>query len=318
MLGNHDFADSRDPFSQRDRHGGDRGARERNAAGGRERRGRAARLPRPARRRRPPDVRRAAGPSTRARRLDGEPADPALPLPADRPADPGRLPPGSRRAHPRRADHGAAPAQEARLAHLRARDVDGVYRSARRCCTSRPGSARRSSRFASSRGRRSPSWLYDRSRWRASSVISTDVLARYAGDAAREVEGVSGLARDAPGHHESPTLATDVVVLPRARVGTQRTGSERRGPGARVASTWSAWPRRASARSTWSSSASGRRRRSNDVAARRAHRSNARDRSSVARPASGGRAAATGSPRSASGSSGRRTSGGPGDDLPRR
>lgn len=28
-------------------------------------------------------------------------------------------------------------------------------------------------------------------------VIANDVLARYAGDAAREVEGVSGLARDA-------------------------------------------------------------------------------------------------------------------------
>ena len=29
-------------------------------------------------------------------------------------------------------------------------------------------------------------------------VISNDVLSRYAGDAALEVEGVSGLARDAP------------------------------------------------------------------------------------------------------------------------
>ena len=41
-------------------------------------------------------------------------------------------------------------------------------------------------------------------------MISTDVLARYAGDAAREVEGVSGLARDTD--ITSTDAATDVVV----------------------------------------------------------------------------------------------------------
>ena len=41
-------------------------------------------------------------------------------------------------------------------------------------------------------------------------MISTDVLARYAGDAAREVQGVSGLARDP--EITSSDVATDVVV----------------------------------------------------------------------------------------------------------
>jgi uncharacterized alkaline shock family protein YloU len=42
-------------------------------------------------------------------------------------------------------------------------------------------------------------------------VISTDVLARYAGDAALEVEGVSGLTRDAA-HVVGTAERADVVV----------------------------------------------------------------------------------------------------------
>jgi len=42
-------------------------------------------------------------------------------------------------------------------------------------------------------------------------VISTDVLARYAGDAALEVEGVSGLTRDAA-HVLGTAERADVVV----------------------------------------------------------------------------------------------------------
>ena len=42
-------------------------------------------------------------------------------------------------------------------------------------------------------------------------VISTDVLARYAGDAALEVEGVAGLTRDAAHVVGTPERA-DVVV----------------------------------------------------------------------------------------------------------
>jgi uncharacterized alkaline shock family protein YloU len=42
-------------------------------------------------------------------------------------------------------------------------------------------------------------------------VISTDVLARYAGDAAREVEGVSGLSRGAA-HVVGTAERADVVV----------------------------------------------------------------------------------------------------------
>jgi uncharacterized alkaline shock family protein YloU len=42
-------------------------------------------------------------------------------------------------------------------------------------------------------------------------VISSEVLARYAGDAAQEVEGVSGLARGAPEVTRSQDAA-DVVV----------------------------------------------------------------------------------------------------------
>lgn len=42
-------------------------------------------------------------------------------------------------------------------------------------------------------------------------VISTDVLARYAGDAAQEVAGVSGLAREAA-HVVGTAERTDVVV----------------------------------------------------------------------------------------------------------
>ncbi len=42
-------------------------------------------------------------------------------------------------------------------------------------------------------------------------VISADVLARYAGDAAQEVEGVSGLARDAA-EVTSTGERADVVV----------------------------------------------------------------------------------------------------------
>ena len=42
-------------------------------------------------------------------------------------------------------------------------------------------------------------------------VISTDVLARYAGDAAQEVEGVSGLTREAA-HVVGTAEKADVVV----------------------------------------------------------------------------------------------------------
>jgi len=42
-------------------------------------------------------------------------------------------------------------------------------------------------------------------------VISTDVLARYAGDAAQEVEGVSGLTREAA-HVVGTAERADVVV----------------------------------------------------------------------------------------------------------
>jgi uncharacterized alkaline shock family protein YloU len=42
-------------------------------------------------------------------------------------------------------------------------------------------------------------------------VISTDVLARYAGDAAQEVEGVSGLTREAA-HVAGTAERADVVV----------------------------------------------------------------------------------------------------------
>jgi uncharacterized alkaline shock family protein YloU len=42
-------------------------------------------------------------------------------------------------------------------------------------------------------------------------VISTDVLARYAGDAAQEVDGVSGLTREAA-HVAGTTERADVVV----------------------------------------------------------------------------------------------------------
>jgi uncharacterized alkaline shock family protein YloU len=42
-------------------------------------------------------------------------------------------------------------------------------------------------------------------------VISTDVLARYAGDAAQEVDGVSGLTREAAHVSGTPERA-DVVV----------------------------------------------------------------------------------------------------------
>jgi uncharacterized alkaline shock family protein YloU len=44
-------------------------------------------------------------------------------------------------------------------------------------------------------------------------VISADVLARYAGDAAREVAGVSGLTRDAAEFSSSEEKAAVVVHL---------------------------------------------------------------------------------------------------------
>jgi uncharacterized alkaline shock family protein YloU len=43
-------------------------------------------------------------------------------------------------------------------------------------------------------------------------VISTDVLARYAGDAAQQVEGVSGLTREAA-HVVGTAERADVVVV---------------------------------------------------------------------------------------------------------
>ena len=46
-------------------------------------------------------------------------------------------------------------------------------------------------------------------------MISTDVLARYAGDAAREVQGVSGLARDP--EITSSDAATDVSCTSSSR-----------------------------------------------------------------------------------------------------
>ncbi len=113
VLGNHDFADSRDPFSQPIDMEEIEALESATLLGDEsvevELRGCRVQLV-------------GVDPRTYAARQahpdelvdpDGEPADPALPLPADRPAHPGRLPPGPRRAHARRADHGAAPAQEA-------------------------------------------------------------------------------------------------------------------------------------------------------------------------------------------------------------
>ena len=116
VLGNHDFADSRDPFSKPvgevDLGHGDAALRRGGDA-------RAARPPRPARRRRPALVHAAA------RRGRGELADPTadlrillchFPRVVDR-LPTGRVRPRPRRPHARRADLRPVPGGKLRLAH---------------------------------------------------------------------------------------------------------------------------------------------------------------------------------------------------------
>ena len=102
VLGNHDYADSRDPFSKPV---GEVDLGQGDAALGRGGDARAARTPRPARRRRPALVHADGGAAVGARRPRGRPPDPALPLPARRrPPARGRVRPRRLRPHARRAD----------------------------------------------------------------------------------------------------------------------------------------------------------------------------------------------------------------------
>ena len=144
VLGNHDLAVTRDPFSRRS---SSTGSRDRCSATRRD--GRAPRRsgssssasrPRPTRRR------------CRPRRSGRRAADPAHALSA-------RLrPPGYELVLAGHMHAGQIvlpyPGGKLRLAHRRARQTEGVYRAGGRRCTSRRGSARRSYRSGSSRGRR--------------------------------------------------------------------------------------------------------------------------------------------------------------------
>ena len=109
-------------------------------------------------------------------------------------------------------------------------------------------------------------------------VISPDVLASYAGDAALEVDGRAraSTARTPP-RSRAPRTTADVVVHRRARVGGERGCGRRVRCRSASPSTSGAWRISTSRPSTSSSSASARRPRSNDVAPRRPHRRDARD-----------------------------------------
>ncbi len=241
------------------------------------------------------------------------PAHPPLPLPRDRPD----ACPASSISSSRVIYHagqivvpypgGPAPARAPTCARcrgpLRVRRDDSF--------TSRPASARPSSRSGSSRVRRSRSWLYDRrdggSRHleRGSRPVRGRRGARGGGCLGPRARRGRDLRRRRDDRHRRPR---------RARVGRGRGGRRAAGAGARRRVHRAHGERRTSRPSTSSSSASARRPRSNDVAARRPHRRDrSRPRRRSARRASGGRAAATASPRSGSGSSARRTSGGRGE-----
>ena len=154
VLGNHDFADSRDPFSQRVDPKAIAALENVTLLGDDAVEVELRRRSRSDRRRRPAGVRGAKRRAGQARGSLGGPADPPLPLPADRHAHPERLPPCARRAPARWPDRLPYPGGRLRLAHLGAREVEGLYDYGAPSCTCRPASARRSSRSGSSRVRR--------------------------------------------------------------------------------------------------------------------------------------------------------------------
>ena len=110
VLGNHDFADSRDPFSERI--DGDELDRLEGVTLLFDEcdRGRGSRSPRPDRRSRSTDLRALRVPPGRARRPDRRPPHPPLSLPGCRAAcSRGLVRPDPRRALPRRSDRRAVP-----------------------------------------------------------------------------------------------------------------------------------------------------------------------------------------------------------------
>ncbi len=113
VLGNHDFADSRDPFSQRVDPAAIGALENVTAPRRRGHRGRAARAARPDRRRRCPVLRGADGGTRDARRLERRPPHSSLPLPGNRAAHPSGVPSDPRRALPRRADRRSVPGRKA-------------------------------------------------------------------------------------------------------------------------------------------------------------------------------------------------------------
>ena len=217
-----------------------------------------------------------------------------------------------RRAPPRRPDRRPVPGREAASrAPRRARDVEGVYR-VRLDVAPRLARPRDDLRalpvLRAAGGHRAGCTIGVMD---ATPLISPEVLARYAGDAAREVAGCRGArARARPRSSRGVDGTFDIDGSRRARVGRERGRGRAQGAAARSRVRRAHGERRGSDRSTSSSSASALRPRSDDVAARRPHRRDARDGArGVPDRASGGRPAATASPTSGSGSSGPRRSG---------